>query len=81
MEKKEKIFAKGFYAKRNEKAPEFVVCNLQINIEKGAGDFIKEHLKDGKINFQICKNKGGELYVELDTFVPIKREATNQMPF
>lgn len=75
MEKKEKIFAKGFYAKRNEKAPEFVVCSLQINIKDGGGDFIKEHLKDGKINFQILKNKEGNLYVELDPFVPIKKKA------
>ena len=69
----EKIFADGMIFKRNEKAPDFVICNLSI---KGAEvvEFMRKHQKDGWINLQVKRSKGGKLYAELDTFVPSKRE-------
>lgn len=71
-EKKEKVFAKGFYFKRNEKAPDFVVGNLSLKVED-AGPFVKEHAKNGYLNLQIMKSRDGGFYVELDSWEPKKQ--------
>ena len=73
-ERKEKVFAKGFYFKRNEKAPDFVIGNLSLKVED-AGPFVKENAKNGYLNLQIMKSREGGFYVELDTFEPKKRES------
>ena len=67
----EKIYAKGLFAKRNEKAPEFVVCSLSL----GTDDFIQfleENTNDkGYVNLQVLKSKDkGTFYAILDTFEP-----------
>ena len=41
----EKNYAKGLFAKRNEKAPEFVVCSLSINTDEFI-QFLKENTND-----------------------------------
>ena len=72
-ERKEKVFAKGFYFKRNEKAPDFVIGNLSLKVED-AGPFVKENAKNGYLNLQILKSRSGGFYVELDTFEPKKQD-------
>lgn len=71
----EKIFGKGFNAKRNEKAPDFHICRLSVKIED-AIPFLQEHVKNGYVNLNVTKARSGSLYVELDTFEPKKEEAT-----
>jgi hypothetical protein len=69
MQDQEKIFANGFSFKRNEKAPDFVVGRLSMKVED-AVDFLKENEKKGYVNVNIKKSRGGNFYVELDTFEP-----------
>ena len=67
----EKIYAKGLFAKRNEKAPEFVICNLSVKSDDFI-QFLKENTNEkGYVNLQVLKSKDkGTLYAELDTFEP-----------
>ena len=41
----EKIYAKGLFVKRNEKAPEFVVCSLSFKTDDFI-QFLKENTND-----------------------------------
>ena len=67
----EKIYAKGLFAKRNEKAPEFVICNLSVKTDDFI-QFLKENTNEkGYVNLQVLKSKDkGTLYAEVDTFEP-----------
>ena len=67
----EKIYAKGLFVKRNEKAPEFVVCSLSIKTDEFI-QFLRENTNDkGYVNLQVLKSKEkGSMYAVLDTFEP-----------
>ena len=67
----EKKFAKGLFAKRNEKAPDFVVCYLSIKSDEFI-QFLKENTNDkGYVNLQVLKSREkGTMYAVLDTFEP-----------
>ena len=64
-------YVKGMFAKRNEKAPDFVVCSISLKIDEFA-KFVKENKNDkGYLNVQVLKSKDkGTLYAVLDTFEP-----------
>lgn len=60
-------FVGGMRVSRNEKAPDFVLASIGVNI----GDFVAwadKYSKNGWVNFQLKKSKGGKLYAELDTW-------------
>lgn len=66
MDNKDK-FVGGMRVTRHEKAPDFVLASVGVNI----GDFIAwadKFSKNGWVNFQLKKSKGGKLYAELDTW-------------
>lgn len=65
----EKTFANGFIAKRNDNAPEYVLCNLSIKCEE-AITFLQQHNNRGWVNLAVKRAKSGKVYVELDTFTP-----------
>ena len=67
----EKIYAEGLFAKRNEKAPEFVICNLSVKTDDFI-QFLKENTSEkGYVNLQVLRSKDkGTLYAVLDTFEP-----------
>jgi hypothetical protein len=70
----EKIFVDGMIVKRNENAPDFVICNLSLKgVELVA--FMREHHKDGWLNIQVKRSKGGKYYAELDTWQPTQGQA------
>ena len=73
----EKINVKGLFAKRNEKAPEFVICSLSVKTDDFT-QFLKENTNEkGYVNLQVLKSKEkGTLYAEIDTFEP-KASATS----
>ena len=52
MSQDEKIFANGFSFKRRDNAPEFVVGRLSLKVDDAMA-FVKEHMKDGWINFNV----------------------------
>ena len=67
---KEKVFADGFVFKRREDAPDFVIGNIAIKVDEAIA-FIKANVKDdGWVNLNINISKGGNPYMELDTFEP-----------
>ena len=76
----EKIYAKGLFAKRNERAPEFVICGLSVKTDDFI-QFLKENTNDkGYVNLQILKSKDkGTLYAVLDTFEPKANTAPTQV--
>ena len=73
----EKIYAKGLFAKRNEKAPEFVVCSLSLRTDDFI-QFLEENTNEkGCVNLQVLKSREkGTMYAVLDTFEP----KTNTIP-
>lgn len=69
MEKKEKVFAKGFNFKRSDNAPDWVVGKLSLKVSD-AIDFIKQNANGEWLNLNISQGKQGNYYVELDTWKP-----------
>jgi len=77
MSDKEKIFADGFSFKTRPNQPDFVVGRMSIKVED-ALLFLKENAKNGWVNLNINIARSGNPYVELDTFVPEKKQADAQ---
>ena len=69
MAQDEKIFADGFSFKRNEKSPDFVVGRMSTKVEEAVA-FLRQHEKNGWVNFNIKTARSGNYYVELDTYEP-----------
>ena len=69
---KEKVFADGFLFKRRENAPDFVIGNISVKVEE-AISFLKERQKNGWVNLNVLTSKAGSPYIELDQFVPKKK--------
>ena len=63
----EKVFADGFSFKRNDNAPEFVVGKQSIKVDEAIA-FLKANAKNGWVNLDIKRAKGGNYYCELDTW-------------
>ena len=76
----EKKYAKGLFAKRNEKAPDFVVCNISIKTDE-FDKFVKENTNEkGYVNLQVRKSKEkGTLYAVVDTFEPKASTASTEI--
>ena len=70
----EKIFAEGLIVKRNEEAPDFVICNLSVKVGEFTA-FLLEHQSNGWANLQVKKSKGGKYYAELDTWKPTQGDS------
>jgi len=87
MSQDEKIFANGFSFKRRDNAPEFVVGRLSLKVDDAMA-FVKEHMKNGWINFNVNQARSGNYYVELDTYeakteggTPKKEAKEEGLPF
>ena len=76
----EKIYAKGLFAKRNEKAPDFVVCSLSFKTDDFI-QFLRENTNEkGYVNLQVLKSKEkGTIYAVLDTFEPKGSTASTEV--
>ena len=62
-----KIFATGFSFKRNENAPDFVVGKQSIKVDEAVA-FLQANQKNGWVNLDVKQAKGGNYYLELDTW-------------
>ena len=91
MQQQEKIFADGFSFKRREGAPSFVIGRQSIKVDEAIA-FLKANVKNGWVNLDIKRAKGGNYYCELDTWespksstgtksTPTKQEEVNDLPF
>ena len=74
----EVIFAEGLIVKKNENAPDFVLCNLSIKVEEFE-KFMKANNNNGWVNLSVLMGKSGKPYAKLDTFEP-KQETTKKEP-
>ena len=70
----DKVFAAGMIVKRNENAPEFVLCNLSVKVDEFAA-FAQQHQSNGWLNIQCKVGKSGKMYAELDTWKPTQGDA------
>ena len=77
---KEKVFADGFLFKTRENQPDWVVGSMSVKVED-AIVFLKQKAKNGWVNLNINTSKSGKQYVELDTFEPTKKKATEEVTF
>jgi len=71
---KDKVFADGFLFKRRENAPDFVIGNISVKVDE-AVTFLKTNQKNGWVNLNVLNSQAGKPYIELDQFVPKKKEA------
>ena len=84
----DKVFAAGFLFKRRENAPDFVIGNISVKVDEAIA-FLKTNQKNGWVNLNVLNSKGGKPYIELDQFVPKKKETetvesdkeTESLPF
>lgn len=65
----EKIFANGFSFKRNNNAPDFIIGKQSIKVDEAVA-FLQAKQKNGWVNLEIKQAKGGNYYMELDTWEP-----------
>ena len=72
-DQKEKVFAEGFMFKRKDTAPEFVIGSQSIKVDEAIA-FLQLHQKNGWVNLDLKKSKGGKYYYELDTWEPQKQQ-------
>ncbi len=70
-------FASGAYFDRNEKAPDFVVGRLSLNVDKFAAWLAEqERSEKGYVNMQVLRKRDGTgYYVALDTWKPQAKQA------
>ncbi len=70
----DKEFASGIYFDTpSEKAPDYVLGKISVNVAK----FVhwvttQETSEKGYVNMNVKRSKGGNIYVELDTWKPTK---------
>ena len=79
MEKKDKVFAKGFIFKRSENAPEWVVGKLSIKLED-AMPFLTQNQANDWVNLNVVQGKQGNYYIELDTWKPTNQSVSQSNP-
>ena len=74
----DKNFVDGLIVKRNDNAPDFVICNLSIKVEDLKGWLDRNDEGSGWINVKVNRSQGGKLYAERDTWKP---KQTNPNPY
>lgn len=65
----EVTFVNGMIAKRQDNAPDFVLCNLSLKMEDLIA-FMKEHNNGGWVNIDVKRSKGGKVFAALNTWKP-----------
>ena len=73
----EKIFANGFSFKRNNNAPDFIIGKQSIKVDEAVA-FLQAKQKNGWVNLEIKQAKGGNYYMELDTWESTKATTTTK---
>lgn len=67
MEKNKKQFVKGLFVNRNDKAPDYVVCNLGVKIDEFIL-WLRNNQGGEFLNIDIKLSKEGKYYAELNTY-------------
>lgn len=70
----DKNFADGIRVSRRDNAPDFVLCQLGIHVDRFAA-WASEHVNQaGFVNVDIKRSAQGNIYAELNTFKPKARQ-------
>ena len=65
----EVTFINGMIAKRQDNAPDFVLCNLSIKVEELI-QFLQQHQNNGWVNIDVKRSKQGKVFAALNTWKP-----------
>lgn len=82
----EKQFVDGMFAgKPSENAPEFIKAKISIKAAELI-PFLEKHVNNaGYLNLDLKESKAGKLYLELNTYKPVKRDegegGAGEIPF
>ena len=61
------VFAEGLFVKKKEDAPEYVLCDLSIEVEEFKA-FMDKNSFNGKVRLNVMLSKAGKPYAKLDTY-------------
>ena len=62
-------FVNGMIAKRQDNAPDFVLCNLSLKVEDLI-QFMQQYQNNGWVNIDIKRSKQGKIFAALNTWRP-----------
>ena len=65
----EKQFVNGLIVKRNDKAPDFVLCSLSMKVDELV-QFLQANNNGGWVNVDCKRGKSGKMYAEVNTWKP-----------
>lgn len=80
MAQLEKVFAKGFYFKRREGAPSFVVGQVSIKTSEAIEFLLANQNDAGYVNLDVKQSQNEAYYIELNTYKPAGQSAQQQAP-
>jgi len=63
------IFTDGMIAKRQDNAPDFVLCNLSVKVQEFI-DFLNANQNNGWVNIDVKRSKQGKVFAALNTWKP-----------
>ena len=63
------IFTNGMIAKRQDSAPDFVLCNLSVKVDEFI-QFLQQHQNNGWVNIDVKRSKKGKVFASLNTWKP-----------
>lgn len=75
----DKIFTKGFYPEIHEKKPDFVVCNVGIDVKQFI-EFLETYQKKGRVKIEIKLGRGGRPYADLNQYESSSDDKTKGSP-
>ena len=71
----QKEFADGFFFRRHENSPDFVIGSLGIKVEEAVAWIQQQKQKEnGFINLDIKRSQNGKYYVELNEHEPNREQ-------
>jgi hypothetical protein len=71
-------FADGMIVKdKREKAPDFVKCHVSFKVGEFV-DTLQKYDREGWVNVDILRSKGGKLYAKIDLWEPTQGQAAQQ---
>lgn len=75
----DKIFTKGFYPDIYENKPDFVVCNVGIDVKQFI-EFLETHQKKGRVKIEIKLGRSGKPYADLNQYESTSGDKTEGSP-
>ena len=71
-------FVNGMIAKRQDNAPDFVLCNLSLKVDDLI-NFMQQHNNNGWVNIDVKRSKAGKVFAALNTWKPTATNGGGQV--